>query len=109
VVRAATNAQQGKWALWVLGTKGSLRRLQGQQVATFGTSDKYMAYAKAGLLYAELAPEQGDRLAFSPQVDKATGLPLLLENYEHAFAKRSPEGMGKVAQASIDAPELPTP
>ncbi len=91
VVRATTNAQAMKWRLLLLGTKGSYRMLQGEQVTAFSNAN-YMEAAKAGLLYVELEPEISQRRAFSPEIDKATGMPLLLERYEDAFARRQQDG-----------------
>lgn len=92
VVRATTNAQQMKWKLWLLGGKGSRRCLQGQQVIKY-TNDQYMQAARAGLLYSEREPEVSELWAFSPHLDGHTGLPQLMEPYDFAFAKRSPEGV----------------
>lgn len=104
VVRATTNAQSMKWKLWLLGGKGSRRCLQGDQVLKY-TNDQYAQAARGGFLYIEREAEISEQWAFSPHLDGHTGLPQLMELYDHVFAKRSPEGMpaGKGGQTTINS------
>jgi hypothetical protein len=74
VVRAVQAAREMKTRLWLLGTKGSKRALQGEQVASW-TSEQYMKYADAGLLYVE----RDELWAFAPALDANTFLPVLLD------------------------------
>lgn len=107
VVRALERATNLRGKLWVLGAKGSRRTLQGQQVNAFGEPERYMQYAKAGLLYYEPEHEHAEQWAFSPGTDAGTQLPLLLERYDVAFAKRSYVGEAKEqapAQATLPMP-----
>lgn len=90
VVKALSDAVNMKAALWLLGPRGSRRRLQGHQQVNQWRPDQYQEAARRGLLYLE--PEASEAWAFCPDLDATTGLPLLLEAYDLAFAKRSPEG-----------------
>ena len=92
VLKVVLAAKDHKGRLWVLGQSGSRRALQGSQVDAFGTSERYMKAAQYGLLYYEALPEQSEVWAFAPGVDPGTKLPVLLERYDVAFAKRSHEG-----------------
>ncbi|MBL8002867.1 MAG: hypothetical protein JNL05_13000 [Flavobacteriales bacterium] len=106
VVKATTEAAAMKAKLWVLGAKGSRTCLQGDQVAKFGQPERYMKFAEAGLLYVELDPsaypDKSVLWAFAPTLDSATGLPTLMERFDHAFAKRQPDGQAPAqAQMSV--------
>lgn len=87
VVRACIEARNLKATLWLLGTTGSRRALQGEQVARFNP-EQYMQAAKAGLLYLT----QEERWGFCAGFDAKTGAPSLMERYEDAFARRSYAG-----------------
>lgn len=81
IVRTLEHIRDGKAAAVLLGRKGSLRRVTN---ANTYTHEQLMAAAREGLLY------RVDRRAkaFSPTLDTDTGLPLLMEEYDHAFRKR---------------------
>jgi hypothetical protein len=95
VVKALELARNHKATLWLLGTKGSRRTLRGEQVVHF-TPQQYTDAARHGLLYIELDgeayPDRAPVWAFAPGVDADTGLPVLMETYDHAFAMRSHAG-----------------
>jgi hypothetical protein len=90
LVHALKDAAEQRARLILLGTRGSLRYLHGAREVNRYDPDQYMAAARAGLLY--LQAQDPPVLAFSPALDAATGLPVLLEGYELAFAKRSHAG-----------------
>lgn len=98
VTRALVSATEMKTCLWLLGRKGSKRRLQGAQVAALGTPQQYTKAAEEGLLYEE----GSEGWAFAPELDESTRLPLLMERYDEAFAKRSYAGKGEETQATMD-------
>lgn len=93
VTKAIMDALNCKSALWLLGTKGSRRRLQGPVVNNY-MPDQYMAVAKAGLLYCE---DLEERFAFAPELDSQK-LPLLMEDYDGAYSRRSLAGVTAVAE-----------
>lgn len=94
VTRACVDAQNMKATLWLLGTTGSRRQLQGEQVTRF-LPDQYMAAAKAGLLYVQ---RTDPRWAFCAGFDMQTGAPSLMEKYDDAFARRSYAGTAKISE-----------
>jgi hypothetical protein len=87
LVHALQEACAMRARLILLGTKGTFRYLHGPEAVNRYIPDQYMAAARAGLLYIE--PQQPPLRAFAPALDELTGLPLLMEEYTHAFAKRS--------------------
>lgn len=93
VIRAVRDAQNMKAKLWLLGTKGSRRCLQGQQVVHF-TTEQFTKAAAGGWLYIEY--EADTTWCFAPGLDE-NGLPQLLDKYEDAFARRSYAGPTKPA------------
>lgn len=99
VVKALETAVNVKGSLVLLGTKGSMRKLQGHQVNLFGSPERYMQYAEHGLLYLEL--DGPPRYAFAAELDGQTGLPLLMECYNDAFARRSYAGAAKPADNTL--------
>lgn len=101
VIRASVAAGEGKTRLCVLGTKGSYRYLQGEQVAKLATTEKYLLAAQQGLLYVERTTQ----MAFAAALDNDSGLPVLLENYDDAFRKRSYAGTASPANVKGAEPE----
>ena len=103
--KAMIHAAEGKHALVLLGTKGSRRILVGQEQVGKFRPDQYAQAARLGLLYVQ-ALDGAERTAFAPELDPGTGLPLLMEDYDTAFARRSKEGVvatePEPAQASMD-------
>ncbi len=101
VVKAVIHAEETRGCLVMLGTKGSLRMLTGPAVKKF-THDNYMVCAQAGLLY--YGTDEDARRAFAPMLDAQSGLPQLMEPYDHAFAMRQKSGpvMPKEEQAAMD-------
>ena len=96
VIRACTDAQNMKTRLCLLGPKGSMRYLQGAQVGHMAKPEQYLKAAQGGFLYTT---EDKVVFAFAPALDPTSGLPVLMEGYEDAFAKRSYAGRAAAAPA----------
>jgi hypothetical protein len=96
LVHALQEACERKARLILLGTRGTFRYLQGTEHVNRFNPEQYMAAARAGLLYLE--PLRTPLRAFSPALDTASGLPLLMEEYAMAFAKRSHAGPASLQQ-----------
>ena len=109
VVRAVRDASETKARLYMLGTKGSLRCVTGDKVQQLATSQQYQVVAEKGLLYVEYDTDA--ELAFSPALDAETKLPVIMERYDVAFAKRMPEGLAllnKPAQPELELNTIKT-
>lgn len=90
--KAMIHAAESKHALVLLGPKGSRRFLIGQDQVGRYRPDQYAEAARRGMLYVQPL-DGGERSAFAPNLDPETGLPLLMEDYDTAFARRSKEGV----------------
>lgn len=90
--KAMIHAAESKHALVLLGPKGSRRFLIGHEQVGRYRPDQYAAAARLGMLYVQPL-DGGERSAFAPSLDEGTGLPLLMEDYDTAFARRSKEGV----------------
>lgn len=111
VVRACVDAQNMKTRLCLMGPKGSMRYLQGPQVAQMANPQQYLTAAQGGFLYVEV---EQPVFAFAPALDPTSGLPVLLDGYEDAFAKRSYEGRAAdppaaPAQVAMEMPAATDP
>lgn len=104
VTKALQLARNGQAKLWLLRADGQRRCLQGDVVLQLNPPD-YTQAARDGLLYIELEPsafpKRAPKLAFAPELDPETGLPVLMELYESAFVRRSYAGTAGTTQAAM--------
>lgn len=101
VIRACVDAQNMKTRLCLLGTKGSYRYLQGDQVAKLATTEKYLLAAQQRLLYVV----HHEQMAFAAALDPQNNLPVMMEDYNEAFRRRSYAGAERPANAPPTEPE----
>lgn len=93
VTKAVVHALQMKTPLWMLGTKGSQRRLLGPDQVNKFTPENYQHMAQLGLLYTERRVPL--LRVFAEEIDPQ-GIPKKWTPYAHAFALRSHEGQLKM-------------
>ena len=99
IIRALVQLREGKGRLILLGRKGSMHAMPDEHKYTHEQLHKA---AQEGLLYTE-----GKKaIAFAPDLDAATGLPLLMDEYQEAFRRRQLDNSPKEEQLRM---KLETP
>lgn len=91
IVRALVQLRDGKGSLFLLGRKGSMHVVP--DVHKY-THEQLHKAALEGLLYTE----SKKAMAFAPDLDAATGLPLLMDEYQEAFRRRQLDNTPKEEQ-----------
>lgn len=87
VIRLAERVHKGESRAVLVGRKGSWHEVNVAFLVKV-PNEQLMAAAREGLIYEQTSVQH----AFSPDLDASTGLPVLMERYDHAFAKRQLSG-----------------